>query len=134
MKNDVGMLDVEASEGQIRAGGGREPRAMTVVTIERFGGPEVLQVVERAEPCPGPGEIRVRMAAATLNPTDLALWGAAAETPCRRPTLGGWNRAGGSTPWAIGSWPLCWPWDLRGEVARSGVPNDSAEAVADGMP
>ncbi|GEK79308.1 NADP-dependent oxidoreductase [Agrococcus baldri] len=40
------------------------------VQQERFGGPEQLEVVERDEPHPGPGQVRVRVAAAGLNPVD----------------------------------------------------------------
>jgi len=43
------------------------------VGITRFGGPEVLEIVERPVPEPGEGEVRIRVAAATVNPTDLAL-------------------------------------------------------------
>lgn len=39
--------------------------------VLRFGGPEVLEVAEWPEPEAGPGEVRV--AAATVNPADLAL-------------------------------------------------------------
>lgn len=41
------------------------------VTFSRFGGPEVLEVMELPEPRLGPGEVRIRVAAATVNPTDL---------------------------------------------------------------
>jgi NADPH:quinone reductase-like Zn-dependent oxidoreductase len=40
------------------------------VIYETFGGPEVLQLREVAEPHAGPGEVRVRVAAAGLNPMD----------------------------------------------------------------
>jgi NADPH:quinone reductase-like Zn-dependent oxidoreductase len=40
------------------------------VIYEAFGGPEVLQVREVAEPHAGPGEVRVRVTAAGLNPMD----------------------------------------------------------------
>lgn len=43
------------------------------VVYEEFGGPEVLQVREVPEPHAGPGEIRVRVAAAGLNPMDWGL-------------------------------------------------------------
>ncbi|MFD7031468.1 NADP-dependent oxidoreductase [Streptomyces sp. NPDC059917] len=46
---------------------------MRALGIPRFGGPDVLGVVERPLPEPGPGEIRVRVAAAAVNPSDLAL-------------------------------------------------------------
>jgi NADPH:quinone reductase-like Zn-dependent oxidoreductase len=42
------------------------------VVYETFGGPEVLQLREVPEPHAGPGEVRVRVAAAGLNPMD---WG-----------------------------------------------------------
>ena len=44
---------------------------MRAVTFSRFGGPEVLEVTELSAREPGPGEVRIRVAAATVNPTDL---------------------------------------------------------------
>jgi NADPH2:quinone reductase len=41
------------------------------VTFSTFGGPEVLEVAELPEREPGPGQVRVRVAAATVNPTDI---------------------------------------------------------------
>jgi NADPH:quinone reductase-like Zn-dependent oxidoreductase len=46
------------------------------VIYETFGGPEVLQLREVPEPHAGPGEVRVRVAAAGLNPMD---WGLASR-------------------------------------------------------
>jgi len=43
---------------------------MRGVGLDDFGGPDVLHVVELAMPEPGAGEVRVRVAAATVNPTD----------------------------------------------------------------
>ena len=40
------------------------------VIYETFGGPEVLELREVPEPHAGPGEVRVRVAAAGLNPMD----------------------------------------------------------------
>ncbi len=45
---------------------------MRAVTFSRFGGPEVLEVSELPEPEPGAGEVRIRVAAATVNPTDIS--------------------------------------------------------------
>ena len=42
------------------------------VIYETFGGSEVLELREVAEPHAGPGEVRVRVAAAGLNPMDWA--------------------------------------------------------------
>lgn len=43
---------------------------MRAVVYERAGGPEVLQLVERDVPEPGPGEVRLRVAFSGVNPTD----------------------------------------------------------------
>jgi NADPH:quinone reductase len=43
---------------------------MRAVGLTEFGGPEVLQVQDIPEPTPGPGEIRIRVHAAAVNPTD----------------------------------------------------------------
>jgi len=45
---------------------------MRAVTFSRFGGPEVLEVANLPEPKPGAGEVRIRAAAATVNPTDVS--------------------------------------------------------------
>ena len=46
------------------------------VIYETFGGPEVLELRDVPEPHAGPGEVRVRVAAAGLNPMD---WGIASR-------------------------------------------------------
>lgn len=43
---------------------------MRAAVNERFGGPEVIEVREIAEPHAGPGQLRVRVTAAGLNPMD----------------------------------------------------------------
>jgi NADPH:quinone reductase-like Zn-dependent oxidoreductase len=43
---------------------------MRVVGVEQFGGPEALKVFDIPEPHAGPGEVRIRVHAATVNPTD----------------------------------------------------------------
>ncbi|MDO8733154.1 MAG: NADP-dependent oxidoreductase [Actinomycetota bacterium] len=43
---------------------------MRVVGVDEFGGPEALKVFEVASPEPGPGQVRIRVHAATVNPTD----------------------------------------------------------------
>lgn len=47
------------------------------VIQKQFGGPEVLEVRDVAEPHAGPGEVRVRVLAAGLNPVDWKLAGSA---------------------------------------------------------
>ncbi|MUN37561.1 NADP-dependent oxidoreductase [Actinomadura litoris] len=43
---------------------------MRAVVFGRFGGPEVLEVVEVAEPRPGPGQVRIAVRAAGVNASD----------------------------------------------------------------
>ena len=45
---------------------------MRAVEIAGKGGPEVLRLVERPVPEPGPGEVQIKIAAAGLNGADLA--------------------------------------------------------------
>ncbi|AGL19909.1 NADP-dependent oxidoreductase [Actinoplanes sp. N902-109] len=44
---------------------------MRAVVFDRFGPPEVLRVAEVADPVPGPGEVRVRVRAAGVQPFDV---------------------------------------------------------------
>ena len=46
---------------------------MRAVGFFEFGGPEVLQLLDLPEEQPGPGQVRVRVHAATVNPTDTLL-------------------------------------------------------------
>jgi NADPH:quinone reductase len=46
---------------------------MRAVGITEFGGPEVLHIVELPDPQAGPGELRIRVHAAVVNPTDTGL-------------------------------------------------------------
>jgi len=46
---------------------------MKRVVVDRFGGPEVVRVVEDDDPQPGPGEVRVRVLAAGVSFTDAQL-------------------------------------------------------------
>lgn len=43
---------------------------MKAVQFSRFGGPEVLELVDLPDPQPGPGQIRIRVRAAGVNPID----------------------------------------------------------------
>src|SRR5512132_2566777 len=48
-------------------------RTMKRVVVDRYGGPEVLRVVEDDDPRPAPGEVRVRVLAAGVSFTDAQL-------------------------------------------------------------
>ncbi len=43
---------------------------MKAVVVREYGGPEVLKFEEFPDPVPGPGEVLVRVAAASVNPID----------------------------------------------------------------
>ena len=45
---------------------------MRAIIVEKPGGPEALEVAEVGEPSPGPGQVRIRTAAAGVNPVDAA--------------------------------------------------------------
>ena len=45
---------------------------MKIIAARTFGGPEALEVIDVVEQA-GPGEVRIRVAAATVNPTDTGL-------------------------------------------------------------
>src|SRR3954470_14113679 len=76
---------------------------MRAVGVIRFGGPEALQVVDIPDEPLGQGEVRLRVAAATVNPTDThARAGAYADRdPVKQP------------PWVPGM-------DVAGVVAEVG--------------
>ncbi|WP_063726557.1 NADP-dependent oxidoreductase [Streptomyces sp. RTd22] len=60
---------------------------MKAIGVHNFGGPEALQVLELPEPQAGPGEVRIRVHAAAVSPTDVMLrtGGHAVRMPDRRP-------------------------------------------------
>ncbi len=84
---------------------------MRAVGLHHYGGPEVLEVLELTAPEPGEGEVRVRVAAATVNPTDVGLrTGAFADRYAELPPpwipgmelAGEIDAVGPGSDWAIG--------------------------------
>ncbi|MGA6227275.1 zinc-binding dehydrogenase [Streptomyces umbrinus] len=47
---------------------------MRAAVVKKIGGPEVVEVLEVPLPEPGPLEVRIKVAAAALNPADAAVW------------------------------------------------------------
>ncbi len=71
---------------------------MESIIVRRFGGPEVLEVIDTPLPEPGEGQVRVRVAASSVNPIDLSvragrLTGAGLLAPAAEVGLG-WDVAG----------------------------------------
>ena len=71
---------------------------MRGVGVIEFGGPEALQVVDLPEVHAGPGEVRLRVHAATVNPTDTFIRGGARADALREhgppPYIPGMDAAG----------------------------------------
>lgn len=71
---------------------------MRAVVVRDFGGPEALLTVDTERPEPGPGQIRVAVQAAAVNPVDLAVRAGAMVavgfTEPRGQTGVGWDVAG----------------------------------------
>jgi NADPH:quinone reductase len=69
---------------------------MQAITVSSFGGPDVLQVADIPLPEPDPRQVRIRVQAAPVHPTDLAIRaGFFAEfLPRRSRYVLGWDLAG----------------------------------------
>jgi NADPH:quinone reductase-like Zn-dependent oxidoreductase len=57
-------------ESHFKDGFGPKEMLMKAVQFSEYGSPEVLRVVEVDEPHPGPGEVRIAVRAAGVNPSD----------------------------------------------------------------
>ncbi|MEV5730476.1 NADP-dependent oxidoreductase [Streptomyces pharetrae] len=66
---------------------------MRAVVVERFGGPEAVEVVETAVPQPGARQVRIKVAAAALNPVDAGVRAGVFGGAGQRIGLG-WDAAG----------------------------------------
>ena len=69
---------------------------MRAVGFDMFGGPAVLHIVTVPKPVPGPGQVLVKVAAATVNPTDLGFraGGRALPPGVEPPYIAGMDLAG----------------------------------------
>ncbi len=87
---------------------------MRAVIARGYGGPEVLEVIEVPVPRPGPGQVLIRVRAATVNPVDLVT------------RSGALAAAGLMAPRAVTGIG----WDVAGTIAATG-PGVSAFSVGD---
>src|SRR5690349_17879444 len=68
---------------------------MRAINYTRTGGPDVLELVERPVPEPGPGEVRVRIVRSGVNPTDWkSRSGAKPDVPVDPPQVPNQDGAG----------------------------------------
>lgn len=68
----------------------------TAIAFSEYGGPEVLRLTEVASPEPGPGQVRIKVKAASLNPLDMKIRSGlmAGVVPARFPVVLGLDAAG----------------------------------------
>jgi NADPH2:quinone reductase len=67
---------------------------MRAMIIREFGGPEVFEEAEVADPQPGTGEVLVRVRAAAVNPVDTQLRAAGAWAGIEPPAVLGYDASG----------------------------------------
>jgi NADPH2:quinone reductase len=82
---------------------------MRLVGVEEFGGPERLQVFEVPEPHVRDGEVRIRVAAAAVNPTDVGVRSGQRDPQGAPPpyapgmdAAGVVDEVGEGSPWRVG--------------------------------
>ncbi|MBO0831365.1 MAG: NADP-dependent oxidoreductase [Actinobacteria bacterium] len=119
---------------------------MRAVGVTKFGGPEVLEIVELPMPEPGDGEVRIKVAAATVNPSDAAMRAGVFGPPPQGdgpPYVAGWELAGvvdavgAGADWSPGErvFAIVQPY-LTGRGAQAEyvvVPADSVARIPKGM-
>lgn len=67
---------------------------MKAVRFHEVGGPEVLRYEDVEEPIPGPGEVRVRVAASAFNAADAGMRGGFLPIPVKLPHVPGYDVSG----------------------------------------
>lgn len=93
---------------------------MRAIGVTKFGGPEALEVVDIPLPHAGPGEVRIRVHAAAVNPTDTGLRSGAYGTRLgglEPPYIPGMDAAGVISEVGDGA-----PWNVGDEVIAITLP------------
>jgi NADPH:quinone reductase-like Zn-dependent oxidoreductase len=83
---------------------------MRAAVVTTFGGPEAVRVVETEIPEPGAGQVRIKVAAASLNPVDAGVRAGAFGGAGERLGLG-WDVAG-----TVDATGVAGPWQVGDEV------------------
>src|SRR5947209_15781202 len=102
---------IAATHVQLRSG-------MKAIGYTEFGGPEVLRLLEFPEPHAGPGQVRVRVQAAAVNPADTAARSGWMKSNYPPETLPGGSYP--DPPYVTG-WDFCGVLDERPEDGSIGV-------------
>jgi NADPH:quinone reductase-like Zn-dependent oxidoreductase len=69
----MGRAGHTVANGCVEQGTGEEDAMTKAVRFEQYGGTEVLRVVEVDRPQPGPGEVRIEVVAASINPGEASI-------------------------------------------------------------
>lgn len=67
---------------------------MKIARMHEFGGTDVIRIEDVPLPVPGPGEVLVRVAATSFNPTEVAVRLGVVPMPVTLPYAFGWDVAG----------------------------------------
>lgn len=80
---------------------------MRAAVVRTFGGPDAVEILEREVPEPGAGQVRIKVAAAALNPVDAGLaagvfGGAGADVGLGWDVAGTVDAVGAAASWSVG--------------------------------
>jgi NADPH:quinone reductase-like Zn-dependent oxidoreductase len=98
---------------------------MKAVVMQQYGGPEVLEYGDFPDPTPGPGEVLVKVVAASINPVDLMQRAGATQSyfPLAFPNVIGWDVSGtvvglgpGVANFAVGDQVFAWAFHTYAEL------------------
>jgi len=113
---------------------------MKAIVMNEYGGPEVLKYADFPDPAPGPGEVLIRVAAASINPVDLMQrsGGTKAYFPIEFPGVIGWDLSGailkvgpGVKDFSVGDKVFAWAFHTYAELCV--VKTEILAKVPDGL-
>jgi NADPH:quinone reductase-like Zn-dependent oxidoreductase len=113
---------------------------MKAIVMKEYGGPEVLKYGDFSDPTPGPGEVLVKVAAASINPVDLKQRAGATKTyfPLEFPNVIGWDVSGtvvklgpGVSEFAVGDRVFAWAFHTYAELCV--VKTDVLAKIPEGL-
>jgi NADPH:quinone reductase-like Zn-dependent oxidoreductase len=98
---------------------------MNAIVMNEYGGPEVLKFADYPDPTPGPGDVLIKVAAASVNPIDLLLRSGATKdfSPVEFPWIIGWDVSGtvlklgpGVDQFSVGDRVFAWAYHTYAEL------------------
>lgn len=113
---------------------------MKAAVMKGYGGPDVLEYGDFPDPIPGPGEVLIKVAAASINPVDLMQRAGATKDyfSLQFPNVIGWDVSGrviqlgpGVTNFAVGDPVFAWAFHTYAELCV--VRADVLAKIPDGI-